>query len=169
MLFGGRSVDINCQKGIRVAACGGTMNAAASKGQTLQSKKTEVVQHQSKAKKHKAWHKLSVCATGRGNGTPYPFNEKLARDIRDSLLSGVTEDTKVCQTHQMVQVANAISIPLFEIRVNQLHSSCVYTSMYKSNWGFIKKEKKVQKKLSSQFLSCAPQPTRNSHVLTVAA
>jgi len=72
----------------------------------------------------------------RGTNTHHLRQQTAA--IRESLLSLLVREAEEDNDVQDDQ-ANLISIPLFGIRINQMHSFCVFifTGMYKNNWYWI--------------------------------
>lgn len=133
ILFGGHSIGVtNAKKAREWQHVTDAVNAASAQGRTVAEIKKKWSDIKVDAKKRLASHRQSVCATGGGTGAPEltPMDERLAGIIGESLLSGVvTEadgdtDVKVAPT----ELGNHIYIPVFEMRVNQMYSSCVISA-----------------------------------------
>ena len=133
ILFVGNSIGVtNAKKAREWQHVADAVNSASAQGRTVAEIKKKWSDIKVDAKKRLASHRQSVCATGGGTGAPEltPMDERLAGIIGESLLSGVvTEadgDTDVkCPPDEP---GKHIYIPVFEIRVNQMHSSCVISA-----------------------------------------
>ena len=131
VLFGGYSAGVaNAKKAQEWQHVADNVNAVTSEGRSVAEVKKKWCDIKVDAKKHLASHRQSTCATDGGTGQPELtlLDEKLARGHQGDGGGGGQR----CRPPRSRRPWYVICIPIFEMSVNQMHSSSVHTFMYRN-------------------------------------